>query len=62
MTKYNVTPQDDFLLGQNLLGATTIEELEQLEKVAFYLHASKLKKMAMSFVIPIHPETIKELH
>lgn len=35
--KYKATFQDGYLLTSNLLGAATMEELERLEKVAFYI-------------------------
>lgn len=35
--KYKATFQDEYLINSNLLGAQTIDELEQLEKVAFYI-------------------------
>lgn len=40
MTKYNADYQGEYLLESNLLSAQSIEELEQLEKVAFYLSST----------------------
>lgn len=35
--KYKAIFQDEYLINSNLLGAKTVDKLEQLEKVAFYI-------------------------
>lgn len=42
--KYKATFQDEFLIASNLLGAETIDELEQLEKVAFYISEGLMER------------------
>ncbi len=35
--KYKANFQEEYLINSNLLGVKTLNELEQLEKVAFYI-------------------------
>ncbi|RAI81069.1 hypothetical protein BFS35_005755 [Macrococcoides goetzii] len=46
----------------NLLGAETIEELEQLEKVAFYIAEGLLEEEGFEFLFPLTIKSIKLLH
>lgn len=62
MTKYSASNQDEYLLESNLLGALNIEELEQLERVAFYLSSSKLENNGFDFLLPISVGSVMELH
>lgn len=60
--KYNTHNQDDYLLQSNLLGAESIDELEQLERVAFYISSSKLENDGLNFLLPLSSASVKELH
>ena len=60
--KYNTHNQDEYLLQSNLLGAESIDELEQLERVAFYISSSKLENDGLDFLLPLSSASIKELH
>lgn len=62
MTKYNTCDQDEYLLKSNLLGAQNIQELEQLERVAFYLSSSKAENDGFDFLLPISADSVIELH
>lgn len=62
MGKYNAENQNKFLLKNNLLGATSFDELEQLEAVAFSLRSSQLETEGLSWLFPISTESIKRLH
>lgn len=62
MTKYNICDQDEYLLKSNLLGAQNIQELEQLERVAFYLSSSKAENDGSDFLLPISADSVMELH
>ena len=62
MTKYNTCDQDEYLLKSNLLGAQNIQELEQLERVAFYLSSSKSENDGFDFLLPISADSVIELH
>lgn len=62
MTKYNTYDQDEYLLKSNLLGAQNIQELEQLERVAFYLSSSKAENDGFDFLLPISADSVIELH
>lgn len=54
MMKYNTHDQDEYLLQSNLLGAESTDELEQLERVAFYIFASRLEKQGFHFLTGYH--------
>lgn len=43
MGKYNSSENDDYLLNQNKLGIKTIHELEEAEKLAFFIRASQVE-------------------
>src|SRR5699024_8242051 len=58
--KYNTHNQDDYLLQSNLLGAESIDELEQLERVAFYISSSKLENDGLNFILAISSSSVKE--
>lgn len=60
--KYKATFQDEYLLSSNLLGAETIEELEQLEKVAFYIAEGFIEGEGFEFLFPLTIKSIKSLH
>lgn len=60
--KYKATFQEEYLLTSNLLGAETIEELEQLEKVAFYIAEGLLEEEGFEFLFPLTIKSIKLLH
>lgn len=62
MTKYNIRNQDRYLLQSNLLGARNIQELEQLERVAFYLSITKLENEGFYFVLPLTVDSVTEIH
>lgn len=62
MTMYNTCDQDEYLLKSNLLGAQNIQELEQLERVAFYLSSSKAENDGFDFLLPISADSVIELH
>lgn len=62
MMKYNTHDQDEYLLQSNLLGAESTDELEQLERVAFYISASRLEKKGFDFLLPVSADSIRELH
>ncbi|MBS4208514.1 Fic family protein [Bacillus sp. FJAT-50079] len=62
MNKYRTEDQGDYLLKHNLLGATSYDELEQLEAVAFSIRSSQLEIEGFSWLIPPTTETIKQLH
>lgn len=62
MTKYNTHNQDEYLLQSNLLDVESIDELEQLERVAFYISSSKLENNGLDFLLPLSSASIKELH
>ncbi|QIH77112.1 hypothetical protein GTN30_00325 [Macrococcoides canis] len=51
--KYKATFQEEYLLTSNLLGAETIEELEQLEKVAFYFAEGLIEGERFEFLFPL---------
>ncbi|MCY1563612.1 Fic family protein [Staphylococcus pettenkoferi] len=60
--KYKATFQDEFLIASNLLGAETIDELEQLEKVAFYISEGLMEEKGYDFLFPLTVSSIKLLH
>ncbi|MGV2929423.1 Fic family protein [Macrococcus capreoli] len=60
--KYKATFQEEYLLTSNLLGAETIEELEQLEKVAFYIAEGLIEGEGFEFLFPLTIKSIKLLH
>lgn len=60
--KYKATFQDEYLLSFNLLGAETIEELEQLEKVAFYFAEVLMAEEGYEFLFPLTIKSIRSLH
>ncbi|MEK4555243.1 Fic/DOC family protein [Jeotgalicoccus sp. FSL K6-3177] len=62
MTKYNTQGQEEYLLKSNLLGAQNMKELEQLERVAFYLSSSKIEEDGLDFLLPLSPNTVTILH
>lgn len=62
MTKYNAHSQEEYLLKSNLLGAQSIDELERLERVAFYLSSSKVEHEGFEFLFPLSPSSLEELH
>lgn len=62
MTKYNARNQDEYLLQSNLLGARNIQELEQLERVAFYLSSLKLESDGFYFLLPLSVGSVLQLH
>lgn len=60
--KYKATLQDEYLINSNLLGAKTMDELEQLEKVAFYIAEGLLEEEGYDFLFPLTENSIKLLH
>ncbi|QIN25572.1 hypothetical protein GJU84_00310 [Staphylococcus chromogenes] len=60
--KYKATLQDEYLINSNLLGAKTLDELEQLEKVAFYIAEGLLEEEGYDFLFPLTENSIKLLH
>lgn len=62
MSKYRSEAQEGYLLKHNLLGATSYNELEQLEAVAFSLRSSQLEVEGFNWLMPLTIETIKRLH
>lgn len=62
MGKYSIENQDNYLLEHNLLGATSYDELEQLEAVAFSIRATQLEEQGFHFLFPITIASMKQLH
>ncbi|MBE1556446.1 Fic/DOC family protein [Sporosarcina limicola] len=62
MSKYNTEDQGDYLLKHNLFGATSHEQLEQLETVAFSIRSSQLEVDGFEWLLPLKTKTIKQLH
>ncbi|OHS38599.1 Fic family protein [Staphylococcus sp. HMSC62A08] len=60
--KYKATFQDEYLIDSNLLGAKTIDELERLEKVAFYFAEGLMEAEGYDFLFPLTISSIKLLH
>lgn len=60
--KYDAILQDEYLLSSNMLGAKTSDELEQLEKVAFYIAEAFVEKEGYKFLFPLKIKSIKLLH
>lgn len=60
--KYKATFQDEYLINSNLLGAQTIDGLEQLEKVAFYIVEGLMQEEGYDFLFPLSVSSIKLLH
>lgn len=62
MGKYDVENQDDYLLKNNLLDATSYEQLEQLESVAFSIRSSQLERKGFDWLTPLSISKVKSLH
>lgn len=62
MERYNVGDQEDYLLGSNLLGAKSLDELAQLEAIAFSLRSSQLEAQGFDWFIPLTISSLKKLH
>ncbi|WP_048601275.1 Fic/DOC family protein [Rubeoparvulum massiliense] len=62
MGKYNPENQDAYLLKHNFFGATSYDELEQLEAVAFSIRASQLESKGFVWLHPLSIDTLKRLH
>lgn len=60
--KYKATFQDEYLINSNLLGAKIVDELEQLEKVAFYIIEGLIEEEGYDFLFPLSISSIKLLH
>lgn len=61
MTKYNAYRQEEYLLKSNLSGVQNIDELERLERVAFYLSSSKVEHEGFEFLFLLSPSSLEEL-
>ena len=63
MAKYDLEDQEEYLLANNLLDAKDYEELEQLERVAFYIAQAQLEdKSNHDFLTPLTSQSFVELH
>lgn len=60
--KYKANFQEEYLINSNLLGAKTLNELEQLEKVAFYIAEGLMEQEGYEFLFPLTISSIKLLH
>lgn len=58
-----IEDQEEYLLANNLLYANDYEELEQLERVAFYIAQAQLEdKSNHDFLNPLTSQSFVELH
>lgn len=56
--KYKAIFQDKYLINSNLLCAKTVDKLEQLEKVAFYIIEGLIEKEGYDFLFPLSISSI----
>ncbi|WP_181895063.1 hypothetical protein [Staphylococcus felis] len=50
--KYTAIFQKEYLINSNLLRAKTLDELEQLEKVVFYITEGLMEQEGYEFLFP----------